>query len=104
MFNPTPSAIETAARNGERDAAKYEVEHFAANCWFVTRKGDLTRMYWVDATERTCDCPAFAKSGCCKHQYMVDTAIELERQEAEFEERCAAIGEEADALERYHNR
>lgn len=90
MKTPTPSAIDTAIRNADRDAAKYEVEYFAANCWFVTRKGDLTRMYWVDATERTCDCPAFERSGCCKHQKMVDDVIEIEREAAEFEVRAEA--------------
>lgn len=104
MKTLSSSAVETAIRNAARDAAKYEVEHFAAGYWFVTRIGDVSRMYWVDTNEGTCDCPAFERSGCCKHQKMVADVIDLERQEAEYEERYAAMGESADALERYWSR
>ena len=81
---PTPEAIETAIKNGLRDAAKYHICDFLSDLslWKVSRKdGDRSRSYLVDSELRTCQCEAFRKSGVCKHQYIVDEEIEIRAME-----------------------
>ena len=81
---PTTEAIETAIKNGRRDATKYHICDFLSdlNLWKVSRKGaDRSRSYLVDSELRTCQCEAFRKGGVCKHQYIVDEEIEIRAME-----------------------
>jgi hypothetical protein len=81
---PTTSAIETAVKNASRDAKNYSlIDTLAAEgLWYVCHKsGDKTRRYFVDANKKTCQCEAFARTGVCKHQKMVDDEIEIRAME-----------------------
>ncbi len=83
-MNPTAAAIETAARNAMRDASKYTLDHFATDLWMVQRKGDPSRTYSVvvDRDGMNCDCPAWQRSGVCKHEKMVADELAIRAEEA----------------------
>ena len=110
MKTPTAETIRTARDAAQADFLKISVEpHGAlANSFYVQMQGERPYLVspnpFADGDEDECTCGEFASAGYCRCIAAVELTRDLYRQEAEFEERCAAIGEEADALERYHNR
>lgn len=74
----TTAAMETAIRNANRDAVKYEIRPTSASryFWSVRSKDGhsayhVTAPYPADPNGR-CQCPYFEQHGCCKHTVMVE--------------------------------
>jgi len=90
---PTPTAVETAIRNGEKMRGKYSVvEVISGDLYTVQNIEDGSRVYAVTVAPfaRRCRCKQYEAAQVCKHQYFVDEWIAIKAGEA----RAEALAEE----------
>jgi hypothetical protein len=90
--SPTPAAIDRAIRNAARSTRRVEPSVSHATIWYALNPADRADYYTVDTLRGTCDCPAFAREGVCKHQVLVDDEIAVREVEEGME---SAADEEA---------
>ncbi len=98
------SLIETAERNGRRDAGKYtftapDADVFTTT-WTLTHKADPKRKYFVETDEAgvpcRCNCPAALRAkdtageNVCKHQYLLAEHLRIIEAEETHENRHEA--------------
>ena len=99
--NPTVTAIDAAIRNAARSDRKVMPSKSHPTLWFLVNPANA-RDYWtVDTINGTCDCPAFAREGVCKHQLLVDDEIAvreaeegMDAAEADEASRCPRCGDD----------
>jgi hypothetical protein len=85
-------AIETAIRNGEAQAAQYDVFPSATGIstrFVVQHKVNYQTSTYTVETEKgyeKCNCPAWKKGGACKHEVMVAEYLQCEEADAKAAE------------------